>query len=64
MRIIVTKKNDKHWMEFHVVCGDCGRRFNDKFDLSQHSLKQVIAIVRSYYPKNNMSCTRCSKKVN
>jgi hypothetical protein len=58
----LNKRNDKHWLEFHVVCGDCGRRIKDKIDLETHSLKKIIAIVKLYYPKNNMSCNRCSNK--
>lgn len=54
--------NDKCWIEIHQICGDCGRRIKEKFDLEKTPLKELIKLVKLYYPKHNMACSRCSNK--
>ena len=51
---------EKIWISLHNICGDCSRRTKMVLDLEKNSLKDVIRIVKMYYPKYNMACSRCS----
>jgi len=55
-------KEQKIWIEIHQICGDCGRRINEKFDLEKISQKDLIKLVKLYHPKFNMACSKCSNK--
>lgn len=56
------KQKRKIWIEIHQICGDCGRRLKEVFDLEKISEKELVKLVKLYRPKYNMACKRCSMK--
>lgn len=49
------------YIEFTKNCGDCGRRFKDKFPIFS-SFKEYIKLVKFYWEKDSVACPKCSQR--
>ncbi|MCK9429566.1 MAG: hypothetical protein M0R17_06140 [Candidatus Omnitrophica bacterium] len=55
-------KEEKCWIEVHNVCGDCGRRYVEVFNINDKLEKTKLNMMKPYLIKYNMCCNKCSLK--
>jgi len=56
------KKEDMEFVEFTKVCGDCGRRFKQKYRMDGLTEKEALKLMKMYYKKYDLCCNKCSQK--
>lgn len=56
-------RNEKCWIEIHQICGDCGRRYVHKVEITdEEPSKNEMRFIKEHMVKYNMACLKCSNK--
>lgn len=51
----------KEYVEFTKICGDCGRRFKTKFEISEDE-KPSQKLMNLFFEKYGLCCKKCGEK--